>query len=446
MDSEGNITIENNDIIKILELPLPDFKLDDDYIIDIFTAASVDYYTFRDLVSRIEFNEKENFNMGDFLNKKNSAGWSPLLYASYLNQIETINLLLKYHVNPNITNNRKETAIMLASACGHENIVRILIDYKGDCNLQSDCGKTALVYATLHNQISCIYVLLEKGADPNIVDETGNTAILYACKCDNENILRIMLQYGGDPYAVNKAGENCETLVEGNDVMLELINDAKAERDKDKNSSYYGDKKNYVKPQYVNPKGNIMEKPGDILEMLKLNHYIGNFVEYNINLKLFFHLTEVDLIHIGIDNQIARFKILGIINSFPTHRILACDPKASLKYKAQYGRSRTYENEQKMLFEKQIKTTITDCEETEADISGLQHDIQKLSMIENSITARHKSISRNVFAVYKHLNNMSNSKNGIKVEKAKEAINNFLRKYNALITNRALPIGETKKW
>uniref|UniRef100_A0A0K0ER37 NAD(+) ADP-ribosyltransferase n=1 Tax=Strongyloides stercoralis TaxID=6248 RepID=A0A0K0ER37_STRER len=441
-----DIEITNENTIKILELPLPELKVDDYYAIDIFTAASVDYYTFRDLVSKIEFNEKENCNMGEFLNQKNVGGWSPLLYASYLNQIDTINLLLKYNVDANITNNKKETAIMLASACGHENIVKTLIDNKSDCNLQNECGKTALVYATLHNQISCIYVLLEKGADPNIVDDVGNTPTLYACKCDNENILRVMLQHGGNPYSVNKSGESCENLVDGNDAMLELINDAKKERDIDTNSMYKDVKKSYVKPPYANPKGRTMEKPKDILEMLKLTHYVQNFVKYNINLKMFFHLTDVDLIHIGIDNQTARNKIFGIIMSFPTQRILACDPKASLKYRAQYGKARTHSNEQKALIEKQIKATITDCEEAEADISGLKHDIQKLSMIDNSTLTRHKSISRSVFCIYKQLNTINSSKYNKKVEKAKEIMNNFLRKYNALITNRGTPIGETKKW
>ncbi|CEF62469.1 Sterile alpha motif domain and Ankyrin repeat and Sterile alpha motif, type 2 domain and Sterile alpha motif/pointed domain and Ankyrin repeat-containing domain-containing protein [Strongyloides ratti] len=443
---EADTKITNENTIQILELPLPELKIDDSYIIDIFTAASVDYYTFRDLVSKIKFNEKEICSMVNFLNQKNNGGWSPLLYASYLNQIDTINLLLKYNVDCNIVNNKKETAIMLASACGHDNIVKMLIDNKGDCNLQNEHGRTALVYATLHNQISCIYVLLEKGADPNVVDDTGNTPTLYACKCDNENILRVMLQYGGNPYSVNKAGESCENLVDGNDVMLELINDAKKERDTDTNGTFKYTKKSYVKPPYANPKGRTMEKPKDILEMLKLSHYIQNFVKYDINLKMFFHLTEVDLIHIGIDNQIARNKISGIIMSFPTQRILACDPKASLKYRAQFGKVRTHSNEQKTLIEKQIKVTVNDCEEAEADISGLKHDIHKLSLIENSTIARHKSISRCVFSIYKQLNTINSSKYSKKVEKSKEIMNNFLRKYNALITNRGTPIGETKKW
>uniref|UniRef100_A0A0N4Z166 NAD(+) ADP-ribosyltransferase n=1 Tax=Parastrongyloides trichosuri TaxID=131310 RepID=A0A0N4Z166_PARTI len=435
--------IDNDDIIQILELPLPEYIPDDSYSMDLFTAASVDFYTFRDLIKKAEFNSKHAITPYKYEDQKNYAGWTPLLYASYLNQTEIISFLMRMEVNPNISNNKKETPMMLASACGHENVVKILLDNKGDPNLQSEFGKTALIYATLHNQLSCIYVLLENNANPNIADDTGNTATLYACRCGNENILRLMLQYGGNPFCVNKAGENGENLIEGNTSMQEMINDVKVVKDAfgslNTNIKYNG------RVPHVTPKGKIVENPADVLEMLKLDHYIDNFVKYNINLKMFFHLSEVDLIHIGVDNQIARSKILGIINSFPTNRILACDPKASLKYQALLAKYKMNEKEKRTVCEKQIAAAKNDCEEAEADISGLNYDIQKFSIIDDSLAARHKNISRCVFSLYKHLNSMSNGKHSQKAGKAKEAINTFLRKYNALITNRLFPATEAKK-
>ena len=92
--------------------------------------------------------------------------------------IQTLDLLYQNNVNLSAKSfiHKGETALIFATRINQQESVRWLIEHGVDMNTQDDYGFTALHYATA-TDISCLD-LLEAGADPNIQSHTGVTALL----------------------------------------------------------------------------------------------------------------------------------------------------------------------------------------------------------------------------------------------------------------------------
>jgi ankyrin repeat protein len=67
-------------------------------------------------------NQKIDLNR-DKACSSNEAGWTPLMYAAYLGQIESTKRLLELNVDVEQRNSMGQTALMLAATCGNEQMV-----------------------------------------------------------------------------------------------------------------------------------------------------------------------------------------------------------------------------------------------------------------------------------------------------------------------------------
>ena len=117
-------------------------------------------------------------------------------------------LLLKSHADPNLQNNKNQTALMLACKMQLAKTVSLLLSSGADPNLQNDFGRTALMYSlavSSHELDDCIPVLLiSAGANPNIQSKAGFTALMVA-GC-NESGVEILLNAQADMNAQDQAG------------------------------------------------------------------------------------------------------------------------------------------------------------------------------------------------------------------------------------------------
>lgn len=107
--------------------------------------------------------------------KKSSA----LILASYRGNTD-VALFLADKVKDVNYNSGMGTALMAAVMSGNIAIVEKLIDVKANLNLIDQGGKTALIYATFFNKNELANLLLEAGADRNIKDIDDRTAFDYA--------------------------------------------------------------------------------------------------------------------------------------------------------------------------------------------------------------------------------------------------------------------------
>jgi uncharacterized protein len=69
-------------------------------------------------------------------------------------------------VDPNLTNQRGDTLVMLAAYHGHADAVRVLVEAGADANRRNDRGQTPLAGAVFKDEPDVIRALLQGGADP----------------------------------------------------------------------------------------------------------------------------------------------------------------------------------------------------------------------------------------------------------------------------------------
>ncbi|EXJ81440.1 hypothetical protein A1O3_07732 [Capronia epimyces CBS 606.96] len=78
----------------------------------------------------------------------------------------------------NLTNDKGDTLLMLASYYGHAPLVSLLVKYGADPNRLNDKGQSPLAGAVFKGEVEVIKMLLEAGADPTI----GEPSALEATK------------------------------------------------------------------------------------------------------------------------------------------------------------------------------------------------------------------------------------------------------------------------
>uniref|UniRef100_A0A8C5K4Y8 Ankyrin repeat domain-containing protein 34C n=1 Tax=Jaculus jaculus TaxID=51337 RepID=A0A8C5K4Y8_JACJA len=125
-----------------------------------------------------------------------------LLKAVWLGRLRLTRLLLEGGAYINESNDKGETALMVACITTHvdqqsiskSRMVKFLLDNRADPNIQDKSGRTALIHACIRRAGGdVVSLLLENGADPSLEDRTGASALVYAINADDKDALKHLL-------------------------------------------------------------------------------------------------------------------------------------------------------------------------------------------------------------------------------------------------------------
>ena len=97
---------------------------------------------------------------GAVIEKQNSEGRTPLMFASSGPFPETVELLLQNGASPDIKDSVEGwTALMYAAAEGNREVIEVLLDYDADVSLQDADGETALDFARNNGHSGAVSLL-----------------------------------------------------------------------------------------------------------------------------------------------------------------------------------------------------------------------------------------------------------------------------------------------
>ena len=131
---------------------------------------------------------KENHQI---INTKNKAGYSPLILASYHNNVKIIPFLIKNGAKVNETS-KMGTALMAACYKENNDIAKILIDNDANVNAHDSNGSTALHYACLTNNKDLTKLLIKNNASIKAKDVKGKTPLDYAIEKNNIELIKLL--------------------------------------------------------------------------------------------------------------------------------------------------------------------------------------------------------------------------------------------------------------
>ncbi|XP_010001137.1 PREDICTED: ankyrin repeat domain-containing protein 34C [Chaetura pelagica] len=129
-------------------------------------------------------------------------GGNSLLKAVWLGRLRLTRLLLEGGAYINESNEKGETALMVACITKHVDqqsinkakMVKYLLDNRADPNIQDKSGKTALMHACIRGAGGdVVSLLLENGADPSLEDHSGASALVHAINADDRDVLQHLL-------------------------------------------------------------------------------------------------------------------------------------------------------------------------------------------------------------------------------------------------------------
>lgn len=107
-----------------------------------------------------------------------------------------VKLLLDNDANPNLSDNRGQTALMIRSVVGDTTMIKLLLSYGADPNRADTGQETALMKAVRGRKFKAAQALIEAGADPNVQDLTGKTALEYAKISRSRRFVRLLQDAG----------------------------------------------------------------------------------------------------------------------------------------------------------------------------------------------------------------------------------------------------------
>lgn len=129
-------------------------------------------------------------------------GGNSLLKAVWLGRLRLTRLLLEGGAYINESNDKGETALMVACITTHVDqqsihkakMVKYLLDNRADPNIQDKSGKTALMHACIRGAGGeVVSLLLDSGADPSLEDHSGASALVHAINAEDKAVLQRLL-------------------------------------------------------------------------------------------------------------------------------------------------------------------------------------------------------------------------------------------------------------
>jgi uncharacterized protein len=189
---------------------------------------------------------------GADVNAADGDGSTALHWASYRNDLESVDLLLRAGASPNATTDLGVTPLWPACLNGSPAVVRRLLDSKANLKAALLLGETLVMTASRSGSAEVVKLLLAAGADPNArpmrketipclfdpgrtcsVQAGGQSALMWAVAQKHHEVIKVLLAHGADVharshvYAVRKSAdvphpvpENQRAFPQGGDTAL----------------------------------------------------------------------------------------------------------------------------------------------------------------------------------------------------------------------------------
>ncbi|EPE36656.1 Ankyrin repeat-containing protein [Glarea lozoyensis ATCC 20868] len=119
-----------------------------------------------------------------------------------VNHKALVQLLLKYKVDIDATNDNGQPALSLAAQDGPPEVVELLLQHGADVDRKDKFGFTALHRAVLRRREATVRLLLDYGASSNVKDKNGWTPLHVAALKGHEVLVQVLLPLVEDGMAI----------------------------------------------------------------------------------------------------------------------------------------------------------------------------------------------------------------------------------------------------
>ncbi|MEB3283894.1 MAG: ankyrin repeat domain-containing protein [Candidatus Sericytochromatia bacterium] len=159
---------------------------------------------------------------GQDLNRADSEGYTPLMWAALNGQVNAVSTLIHLKSNLDLQDKEGYTALMWATQNRYETVARQLVNAGADINVRDNHGYTALHWSAQDGHLGIARLLLGKGADPNAWDNEGYTPLMWAGQQGHMSVAYELLAHGAHKELEEKRGLTAEDLARNYNHPLTL--------------------------------------------------------------------------------------------------------------------------------------------------------------------------------------------------------------------------------
>ncbi|MCL2887964.1 MAG: ankyrin repeat domain-containing protein [Elusimicrobia bacterium] len=147
-------------------------------------------------------------------NEKNYEGLAPLYKAAELGNLAIVKLLVEAGAKPKINEpgNFGITPLMAASAGGHADVVKYLLENGADVTMRDELNKTAILHAGAGGTPLTFKYLLQADANMEDTDKYGETPLVIALKAKNDAGAADLISRGANLSATSVDGMTAQVL------------------------------------------------------------------------------------------------------------------------------------------------------------------------------------------------------------------------------------------
>jgi uncharacterized protein len=135
------------------------------------------------------------------VNAAEADGTTALHWASYRNDVESADLLIRAGASVNATTDLGVTPLWSACLNGSEAMVRRLLDAGANPNAALLRGETPLMVASRSGNPAVVEHLIARGANLDAHAARGQTALMWAVAQKHPEVVAVMLAHGADVHA-----------------------------------------------------------------------------------------------------------------------------------------------------------------------------------------------------------------------------------------------------
>lgn len=249
------------------------------------------------------------------------TGWTPLLYAASLVQPEIIEYLLSHGANPN---KHKDGYTPLMALCNSTKgtlekslrCLELLLTAKADANLTNKRRETALMYACVSHDAEFVFELIKYVQNLDACDSDGKTALSYAVIANKPDIVRIFLAHNVNTSLTDVHHVSAKDIADtkGFTEISALLSTDEEEIETFCEVSEVMTWKDLFPNLYPRKHESLNYDISVMLCGMGLEKY-GKLFQ-GMDIKTFLQLTEDDLCHLGIDITVHRDQFLEKLDKF----------------------------------------------------------------------------------------------------------------------------------
>lgn len=132
------------------------------------------------------------------VNAPDGDGTTALHWASYRDDLESVELLIRAGANVNAANDLGATPLWNASLNAGAPLVKTLLQAGANPNLALLPGETPLMVASRSGKADVAALLLQNGANANAHAARGQTALMWAASQRHPDVVKVLLAHGAE--------------------------------------------------------------------------------------------------------------------------------------------------------------------------------------------------------------------------------------------------------